>query len=88
MNKKDGWLKYRELTDDNLKLKAIVANDMNPDDAMKAMNKELTKVKFQSFGKVSSNRNLKCNNRHQNVADSLRYFIIMSVKLFERKKNI
>ena len=53
-NKEGGWDVYKEITDEDSKLAAIGLDVI--DDATKAMkkvNKELDKCKFQAFGKVS-----------------------------------
>ena len=53
-NKEGGWDVYKEITDEDSKLAAI-GRDVIDDatEAMKKINKELDKCKFQAFGKVS-----------------------------------
>ena len=54
-NKEGGWKKYNELTSNNHVLNRIASgsvDDSHPDTIAKQIDKELTKVKFKSFGKV------------------------------------
>ena len=51
--KNKGWEKYKEKTDMNGKLLSIAnSSDDNPESILKEMDKELTKVKFSTFGKI------------------------------------
>ena len=54
LNKADGWKNYTEITGNNKKLREI-ANDRTsePTVIMKQIDRELTKAKFQAFGKVT-----------------------------------
>ena len=54
--KKDGWLKYANKTEDNIELmRAGNIEGENPEEVLKIINNELTKVKFSCFGKVKIN---------------------------------
>ena len=51
--KKNGWIKYREKTENNpVFLKAATMEDENAEAVLKMIEKELTSVKFACFGKV------------------------------------
>ena len=52
---KDGWNKYKENTENNKKLiKTAELDTSNPEEILKAIEKELNKVKHKSFGKVKA----------------------------------
>ena len=54
LNKEGGWLKFNELTEDNKNLKnLVIKNEDNPTIMMKEIEKELEKVKFKAFDKVT-----------------------------------
>ena len=62
LNKEGGWKKFKELTEVNEKFKNIAdENTMNPTQLMEEINKEVTKVKFRAFGKVTVRNDLKTN---------------------------
>ena len=51
--KKNGWIKYREKTENNpVFLKAATMEDENEEAVLKMIEKELTSIKFACFGKV------------------------------------
>ena len=57
LNKEGGWSMYKSLTENNVRLSNIVSleensGDPDPDKIMKKIDKEMTKAKFDSFGKV------------------------------------
>ena len=62
LNKDGGWNRFNELTEDNEKFRRI-ANDenKNPTQMTEEIDKELTKVKFRAFGKVTVRNDLKTN---------------------------
>ena len=62
LKKDGGWKKYNELTDENERFKEVSEDESkNPTVLMDIIEKELTKVKFKAFGKVSvRNEILKC----------------------------
>ena len=54
------WQKFNELTEDNAKFKNIIEDDSeNPSTLMDQIDKELTKVKFRSFGKETVRNELR-----------------------------
>ena len=60
LNKEGGWSKFKELTEDNDVLKKTIENEeTNPTKLMNVIEKELNKVKFKSFGKVTVRNELK-----------------------------
>ena len=68
MNKLGGWQKFNELTEDNAKFKNITEDDSeNPSTLMDQIDKELTKVKFRSFGKVTVRNELKTTKELKNL---------------------
>ena len=73
--KKGGWESYKSKTDNNLKLIKVREMDSNtPDKISKAIEKELTSVKFASFGKIelsSKNRDHKSLNDLQRKKDNI-----------------
>ena len=62
LKKDGGWNKYNELTDENKRFNEVSEDESkNPTVIMDIIEKELTKVKFKAFGKVSvRNELLKC----------------------------
>ena len=53
LKKKGGWLRYKQKTENNEKLlKCANKTDESPTKVYKSIKKEITKVKFASFGKV------------------------------------
>ena len=68
LNKDDGWKKYRELTEENENLKKVIQDDAeNPTELMNTIDKELTKVKFKAFGKVTVKNDLKTSKELKNL---------------------
>ena len=68
MNKLGGWQKFNELTEDNAKFQNIIEDDSeNPSTLMDQIDKELTKVKFRSFGKVTVRNELKTTKELKNL---------------------
>ena len=62
LNKEGGWDKFKEQTDVNEKFKNIAnENALNPTQLMDEIDKEVTKVKFRAFGKVTVRNDLKTN---------------------------
>ena len=52
-NRVGGWEKYQEMTNDNKILKTVaLESDGDPERMMNTIEKELKRVKFESFGKV------------------------------------
>ena len=62
LNKDGGWNRFNELTEDNEKFRKIANDDnKNPTQMTESIDKELTKVKFRAFGKVTVRNDLKTN---------------------------
>ena len=60
LNKEGGWNKYNELTEENDIFKKIANDDTkNPTQLMQEIDKELSKVKFRTFGKVTVRNDLR-----------------------------
>ena len=59
LNKEGGWNKYNELMEENDIFKKIANDDTkNPTQLMQEIDKELSKVKFTAFGKVTVRNDL------------------------------
>ena len=59
-NKKDGWKAYKELTDGNAILDKLARDETDDTDKMMGIiDKELTKIKFKTFGKVKEKSSIK-----------------------------
>ena len=69
LNKEGGWAKYTSLTENNEKLAKTTVKNSDVTKVMKSIDNELTKVKFQSFGKVSFQQNVKCNKKVKSLID-------------------
>ena len=70
LNREGGWQKYKELTDTNKKFNTLVnTNEVNPSVIMKEFDKELTKVKFRAFDKVTVRKELKRNKEVKNLQE-------------------
>ena len=68
LNKKDGWENYKILTDVNENLVKITNNDeIDSTDMMKNFNKEVTKVKYKAFGKVTTSKGALANSKLRNL---------------------
>ena len=63
-NKKDGWEKYKHATENNKVFNNIANGDVTtsePNSVAKRIEKEITKVKFRSFGKIKYSNETKEN---------------------------
>ena len=69
LNKEGGWAKFTSLTENNEKLAKLAVKNSDSTKLMKNIDDELTKVKFQSFGKVSFQQNIKCNKKVKSLID-------------------
>ena len=59
-NRDGGWHKYKEKTDNNMILnKVSVQPDRDPEKMMSEIEKELKNIKFEVFGKLSLQINVK-----------------------------
>ena len=66
-NRKDGWKKYFRETNENKALDKIISSeDFHPNDMMTKIEKEVTKIKYKVFGKVSGKRK-KCASTKVNA---------------------
>ena len=62
--KVNGWETYTKLTDNNNKLMDIVQNNVDdPETILKVFNKEMNKIKYKSFGKVTVSSKSKHDKR-------------------------
>ena len=60
LNKEGCWNKYNELTEENDIFKKIANDDTkNPTQLMQEIDKELSKVNFRTFGKVTVRNDLR-----------------------------
>jgi len=66
-NKKDGWKRYKELTEKSEKLDNIVKEMCSSDTAMNKIDRAWNKIKFQSFGKVSFRGKNNSSKRLENL---------------------
>ena len=68
-NKPGGWLKYKELTEDNATMKGILENadKMTSNEMMTSIEKVSNKIRFQCFGKVRNSRRLEGDKTLENL---------------------
>ena len=57
-NKIGGWLKYQSLTEKNKTLEKVNCMTSDPEKIMTKIERELTRVKYESFGKVKYRENV------------------------------
>ena len=54
-NKEGGWEKYKNFTEENIKLDEVAVDcSEDPNHMMTKINKELNRIKYLSFGKVKN----------------------------------
>ena len=69
LNKEGGWAKFTTLTENNEKIAKSAVKNSDSTQLMKNIDDELTKDKFQSFGKVSFQQNINCNKKVKSLID-------------------
>ena len=88
MNKEGGWNKYNELTEENDKFKKIANDDENnPTKLMEELDKELTKVKFRAFGKVTVRNELRTSKELKTLQKE-KFDLMKNKKTTERDTEI
>ena len=72
LNKEGGWKSYKELTSKNNALVEVTEKNMSSNDMMNAIEKELNKVRYKAFGKVTYSNNIfskKCLKEKKNMKE-------------------
>ena len=88
LNKEGGWEKYFTLTESNENLSNAVSNESDNTKIMKAIDDELTKVKFRSFGKVTYNQSVKANKTVKQLMKEKSTLVKAPINDFDRSEAV